>query len=214
MIYPPGYVGVSVQSGGIVVPIDYVSKSDGSQEQYVDDQWNEGIIVLLTNDSIRGYPLKYNLTTDAVEVKTESAVKVVPYSDILRFHWVDDEQRYDFINGSGYKTGGVPLNGSLQLLSEGALNLFKKTFLSVQKANYRPELDVGSQEDKVVREEVYYVARGKHIIEAKPKKIFSFFKQHQAEVKQYAKQNALRPRHEGDLIEIVNYYNQLHKKDR
>ena len=31
VIYPPGYVGVSVQSGGIVVPVDYVSKSGGNQ---------------------------------------------------------------------------------------------------------------------------------------------------------------------------------------
>lgn len=209
VIYPPGYINMNTQAGGLVVPVNYASKSANDQEQYIDDRWNEGTIVLLTNDSIHRYPLKYNLVTDVVEVKTERAVKVVPLKDTQRFYWVDDGQRSEFINGSGYTMGGTPLVGYLQLLSEGPLNLFKKTFLSVQRANYRPELDVGNRDDKIVREDVYYVARGQHIVEIKPRRVFKFFKQHQTEVRKYAKQNRLRPQEEADLVAIVDYYNQV-----
>ena len=209
IIYPPGRINAHMRSGGLVVPINYVSKTEKEREQYISDQWNEGTIILLTGDSIHHYPLKYNLTTDAVEVKAKNAVKLVPLDQVQRFYWVEKGQRFDYINSSGYTIGTTPLAGYLQLLSEGPLNLFKKTFLSVQKANYRPELDVGSPEDRIIRKQIYYVARGTNMLEVKPKNIYAFFKQHRADIKKYAKRNNLQPKREKDLIAMVDYYNQL-----
>lgn len=210
VIYPPGRIDATIRAGGLVVPINYESKIEKNREEYISDEWNQGTIVLLTDDSIHHYPLKYNLMTDAVEVKTEHVVKVVPLSDVRRFYWVQNGQRQDYINSSGYTMTGTPFVGYLQLLSEGAVNLFKKIYLNIQKANYRPELDVGSPEDKIVREEIYFVARGTNIIELKRRNsVYDFFKQHRAKVKKYAQQNKLQPKREEDLIDIVEYYNQI-----
>ena len=209
VLYPPGYINMNIKSGGLVIPVDYRSKEGSQRDQYVSPQWNQGTIMLLTGDSIHGYPLKYNLTTGEVEVKTQQAIKVVPLREVKRFSWLEDGRPTRFINSGGYTIEGVPLVGYLQLLSEGSLNLFKRTFLSVQRANYKPELDVGSPEDKLIREDVYYVAKGSDIIKVKGKKIYNFMEGHRASVKQHAKQNGLYPKEEQDLIKIVDYYNQL-----
>lgn len=211
IIYPPGYVNMNLQSGGLVVPINnYMSKDESDRELFIDDQWNEGTIVLLSGDSINHYLIKYNLATEAIEVKTNQAIKVVPLGDARLFYWFENGQRFDFINGNGYSTDDTPRTGYLQVLAEGDINLFKKTHLSVQKANYRPELDVGSPEDKVVEEEVYYVARGKSIMRIKnKKKVYDFFKQHRTEVKKHAQRQGWNPKREADLVAIVSHYNGL-----
>ena len=211
IIYPPGYINMDIRSGGLVVPINnYLSKDGSGGEEYVSNQWSQGTIVLRSGDSISNYPLKYNLVTDAVEVKTDQTVKVVPIADVQQFYWFNNGQPVDFINGSGYTMGGTPLNGYFQLLVKGTTNLFKKTYLSVQKANYRPELDVGSPEDKVVREDSYYLARGKSIMEIKNRKrVYDYFKQHRADVKKHAQQQEWNPKREEDLAAIVRYYNEL-----
>ena len=210
IIYPPGQINADIRPGGLVVPINYASKTDNRGEEYVNNEWHQGTIILLTGDSIHHYPLKYNLTTGAIEVKTKDAVKVVPLNEVRRFYWRENGQRSDFINSSGYSMIGTPFVGYLQLLSEGTVNLFKKAQLTVQKANYRPELDVGSSEAKIIREDVYYVARGTDIFELKKKSrnhVYDFFRQHRAKVKKYAQQQGWQPKQEEDLIKIVEYYN-------
>ncbi|MGB3777342.1 MAG: hypothetical protein WA960_03220 [Tunicatimonas sp.] len=148
IIYPPGYINMNVQSGGLVVPINnYLPKGEDQGEDYLSDRWNQGSIVLLTGDTIKNYPLNYNLLTQNVEVKTKQTVKVVPIGDVQQFYWLDNDQRLTFINGSGYTMGGTPIVGSYQVLAEGTLNLFRKYPLTVQKANYRSELDVSLLED-------------------------------------------------------------------
>ena len=210
IIYPPGYINMNVQSGGLVVPINnYSPKSEDQGEDYISDRWNQGSIVLLTGDTIRNYPLKYNLLTRNVEVKTEQMVKVVPIDDVRQFYWLDNGQRLTFINGSGYTMGGTPIVGSYQVLAEGALNLFKKYHLTVQKANYRPELDVGFTENRLIKEVKYFVATGKNLYELKNgKKVFDHFRQHRPTMKRFAKREGLNPKREDDLIAIVQHYNE------
>ncbi len=214
IIYPPGYVNMNVQSGGLVVPINnYLSKNEDQRESYVSNDWNQGSIVLLTGDTIQNYPLKYNLLTRNIEVKTERTVKVVPIGDVQQFNWLDNDQRLTFINGSGYTTGGTPAEGYYQVLTEGTLNLFKKHHLTVQKANYRPELDVGSTENRLVKTVKYFVATGKNLQELKNnKKIFDYFRQHRPAVKKFTKREGLNPKREDDLIAIVQYYNEQSRK--
>ena len=38
VIYPPGYINMNTQPGGLVVPVHYASKSIGDREEYVDDE--------------------------------------------------------------------------------------------------------------------------------------------------------------------------------
>ncbi len=194
-----------------MIPINnYTSKSENDRALYLSDQWNQGIVVLLSGDSIVQYPIKYNLSTKNVEVKTKQAIKVVPLKDMRSFYWFDDGNRYDFINGSGYTTEALPYTGYFQVLIEGTVNLFKKTHLSVQKANYRPELDVGSPNDRVVKTEAYYLAQRRSVIELKrSKNVYGFFKQHRDEVKRYARKQKWNPKREEDLVAIVGYYNEL-----
>ncbi len=196
-----------------MIPINnYTSKDESTYEQFISSQWNQGTVVLLSGDSIARYPLKYNLSTDVLEVKTSHAIKVVPLKDVRLFYWFENGQRLDFINGSAYANDGTPRTGYFQVLAEGTINLFKKTHLSVQKANYRPELDVGSSEDKVIREDTYHLARGKSITKLKNnRKVYGFFKQQQTKVKKRAKQQGWNPKKEGGLIAIVNHYNELTK---
>ena len=211
VIYPPGYVNMNVQSGGLVVPINnYLSKNEEQGEDYITGRWNPGSIVLLSGDTIQNYPLKYNLLTRNVEVKTKQMVKVVPIGDVQQFYWLDNGQRLTFINGSGYTVGSTPMVGYYQVLGEGSLNLFKKYHLTVQKANYRPELDVGSTENRLIKTVKYFVATGKAIRELKnTKKIYDHFKQHRSTVKKFAKNERLNPKREEDLIRIVQYYNEV-----
>ena len=214
IIYPPGYINMNIQSGGLVVPINnYSPKSDDQRESYISDRWNQGSIVLLTGDTIQNYPLKYNLSTRNVEVKTEQLVKVVPIGDVQQFYWLDNDQRLTFINGSGYTLGGAPVGDYYQVLAEGTLNLFKKHHLAVQKANYRPELDVGTAEDRLVKTVKYFIATGNALQELKNnKKIFDHFRQHRATVKKFAKREDLNPKREDDLITIVQHYNEQSRK--
>ena len=214
IIYPPGYINMNTQAGGLVVPINnYSNKSEDQREDYVSDRWNQGSIVLLTGDTIQNYPLMYNLLTRNVEVKTEQTVKVVPIDDVKQFYWLDNGQRLTFINGSGYTIGGAPVVGYYQVLAEGNLNLFKKHHLTVQKANYRPELDVGFTENRLIKTVKYFVATGKNLYELKnSKRVFDHFRQHQHTIKKFVRREGLNPKREDDLITIVQYYNEQSRK--
>ena len=210
VLYPPGRIDVSTQSGGLVVPIHYPSKTEGRQDQYISDSWHTGTLLLLNGDSIHQYPLKYNLTTQTVEVDVKGVVKVVPLTEVRQFYWIERGKRADYINGSGYTMTGEPLRGCMQLLCEGKVSLFKRPFLKIQKANYRPELDVGSVENKAIREHTYYLARGRDILEVKNKSdVYDFFRQHRATVRKYAREQNLHPKEQEDFVTIVEYYNQL-----
>ncbi len=214
IIYPPGYINMNVQSGGLVVPINnYSPKSEDQGEDYVSDRWNQGSIVLLTGDTIKNYPLKYNLLTRNVEVQTEPTVKVVPIDDVQQFYWLANGELLTFINGSGYTAGGAPVGDCYQVLAEGTLNLFKKHHLTVQKANYRPELDVGATENRLIKTVKYFVATGKSLQELKNnKKIFDHFRQYRPTVKRFAKKEGLNPKREDDLIAMVEHYNEQWRK--
>ena len=102
---------------------------------YLDKKWNLATISLFQWEKLlEGYPVKYELKENELEVKASNGIKILDTKNIKSLVWKDSitqEPKY-FISGSEYKDEGTPLNGLLEVLSDGKVPLLKRNFVVVK----------------------------------------------------------------------------------
>ena len=102
---------------------------------YLDKKWNLATILLFQSEKLlEGYPVKYELKENELEVKASNGIKILGTKNIKSLVWKDSitqEPKY-FISGSEYTDEGTPLNGLLEVLSDGKVPLLKRNFVVVK----------------------------------------------------------------------------------
>lgn len=98
-----------------------------------------------------------------------------------------------------------------EVLSDGNIPLFKKTFIYVKKTNYVVQFDVGSKDDVIQKLENYFYANGELAIKipSGKKKIIQLFKGKEEEMKEFIQSNALDLSKEHHLKAAFEKYNLL-----
>ncbi|MGC3948742.1 MAG: hypothetical protein QM762_30285 [Chryseolinea sp.] len=183
-------------------------------DTYLSKSWRKSAIQLYKDERvIKGYPVRYDIYTDALDVKTDNGVKVLEGKRIQSFSWLDSTRADPvfFVNARDYKLENIPLTGFLEVLVDGSAPLFKRTELHVKKADYNVAFDVGSRDDKILKDETYFVGQDKNVIElsAAKKKVLSIFRNKTAEMEKYIDENNLSLKKEADLVKIFGHYNAL-----
>lgn len=180
-------------------------------DNYLDAEWNRSRIMLYDkNKVIDGYPVRYNIKEQTLEIKSRGGVKVLEASRVKSLALIDSvsgKQRF-FINGREYKQGNGVLSGFLEVLSDGAMPLFKRTTIVEKDPNYIPAFDVGSRDTKILKKEVLFYSKQKDLLKVGGKKsIIAAFGEHGDAVEQYIKQNRTDLNDERSLAGVFDYYN-------
>ena len=90
--------------GSIISEIPYIS-DEYKGSFYIQDEWAEGNVILLSGDSIQNYPLKYNIEHQRLEILVNDKIKVLDRSELYAFDWENKVQnnRQYFFNASDFK---------------------------------------------------------------------------------------------------------------
>lgn len=180
-------------------------------DTYLDSKWNMGSVIIADkNTLVEGYPMKYDIKAQNVEIKTATGVRLLDVKKVGQLVWLDSLTRvpHYFVNAAKYKDDGVPMIGLMEVLVDGQKSLFKKTKLNVKQPTYVPALDAGSRDTEIYKKSAFYYNNGQDMVEIKSKKKFiDSLGDDGAEVEKYMKENRLDAKSQGDLIRIFEYYN-------
>jgi hypothetical protein len=184
-------------------------------DPYLDSAWqNASILLYNTEKLLEGYPVRYDLIQQEMEVRSKSGIKVIEGKKIKSFVWIDllsKTPKY-FINARDYKTtDGGQIEGFFCVVSDGKLPLFRLTESYIKKATYSVQFDVGAKDDKVVKKEkLYYALDGKVIqVPASRKKLLPAFEARKNEVDAFIKSNSLSLLEDDHVKRIFDFYNTL-----
>jgi hypothetical protein len=123
------------------------------------------------------------------------------------------QQQEKYLNADIYKDEeGKSVSGFLEIAVEDTkAKLLVKEDLKLKKANYVATVDMGSREDKLVKEESYYMAKNGILYKftAKKDKNLSLFGDMKEEMKKYIDARKLKFNNRLDLMDIVKHYNSL-----
>ena len=184
-------------------------------DTYLDMHWKDASILLYESEKlIEGFPIRYDIMTDDVEVKTKKGIKVLQGVKIKSFVWVDSVTKAPdyFVNAKDFKNeSNVPYSGFFQVLADGSLPLFKKTEIEIKKADYNIQFNVGSQDDKILKKSEFYTLKDKQLVElpSSKKKIIVLFGDKSEAMEVFIKENDLSIA-KGDQLKIIfEHYNSL-----
>lgn len=186
-------------------------------DTYLNVDWKPSTILLYDGKTIEGYPTRYDIQTDELELNAKNGIKVLAGNKVKSFVWINEitkEPGY-FINAKEFKNSDhIPLQGFFQVLADGAIPLFKKNIVVVKKADYNAVLNVGSHDDTIIKKiELDYALGGQvYKIPSSKKKLLPLFRDKSGEIENFINNNSLSISKEEDLIKIFDYYNTLSNK--
>jgi hypothetical protein len=184
---------------------------------YLNDGWKKGPILLYKDEApIENYFIKYDIQANLLEIQDAHVVKGLEGARVKSFMWISDSLLIPdyFINARAYKNEGTAMSGFFQVIVDGPLPLFKKTEISIQKANYVKEFDTGSRDEKIHKKEIFYYADQNEVFKIPKKKLTAIFKDRSQEMDQFIGINNLNPKNIIDLQRIFEKYNSFFKTDK
>ena len=184
-------------------------------DTYLDIHWKNSSILLYESEKlIEGFPIRYDIMANEVEVKSKKGIRILQGTKIKSFVWVDSVTKAPdyFVNAKDFKDeSNVSYSGFFQVLSEGSLPLFKKTEIDIKKADYNIQFNVGSQDDKILKKSEFYTLKDNHVVElpSSKKKIVALFGDKSESMEVFIKENDLSIT-KGDQLKIIfEHYNSL-----
>lgn len=180
-------------------------------DNYLDKKWNTANILLYQSETmIEGYPVKYDVKNDLLEIQSRSGIKVLEGKKIKNLVWVDSitSQPHYFVNGAEYRYGNSKLLGLIEVIVDGAIPLLKRSELNVKKPNYNAALDVGSKDTKIYFKDVFLFARDKELFVIKNKEdVLNAAGDRSTEVEAFIKENKLNTNKQPGLKQAFEFLN-------
>jgi hypothetical protein len=182
---------------------------------YLDRKWNMASILLYKDEIlVEGYPVRYDLLKDELEVDSQRGIKVLEGRRVKSFVWVDSltQKPVYFINAMQYKnSAGEKSIGFFMVLADGKLPLFKKTAATIKQSNYSAQLNMGNPDDTVLKKEaLYYAADGiVYTVPKTKKKLLPVFGNKQKQMEEFIKVNSLDVSTEDGLIKAFTHFNSI-----
>ncbi|MEQ8364118.1 MAG: hypothetical protein RH948_14695 [Cyclobacteriaceae bacterium] len=186
-------------------------------DYYLDTKWNPSSILMYGSEKIvEGYPVKYDIEGNAIEVLVGKQVKLVKVSQVESLVWYDSVTMIPraFVNAKEYSEGGLELSGLLEVLVDGNIPLIKRTTIWIKQPDYVVAFDVGNKDTQINKREMFYYAKGKEIFEInKKKQLIELFGDKGNEINRYIKVNQLNTKEQRGLEYTFLYYNSLVSKE-
>jgi hypothetical protein len=180
-------------------------------DNYLNKHWNTATILLYQSETmIEGFPVKYDLKSDLIEIKTKSGIKILGSDKIKNIVWIDSVNSvpHYFVSATEFKRDGVESRGLLEVIVDGKLPLLKKTEIFVKQPTYNAALDAGSKDTKIFQKEIYYSAKEKDLIKIKSKNdILLISGDQSAQTSAFMKENKININKLPDLKRVFEFLN-------
>ncbi len=180
-------------------------------DNYLDKKWNTANILLYQSETmIEGYPVKYDVKNDLLEIQSRSGIKVLEGKKIKNLVWVDSitTQPHYFVNGAEYRYENSKLLGLLEVIVDGEFTLLKRAEVNTKKPNYNAALDVGSKDTKIYFKDVFLYARGKDLFVIKNKDdVLEAAGDRSTEVEAFIKENKINTNKQTGLKYVFEFLN-------
>ncbi len=190
--------------------INCKTKSADDDSYYINEQWQEGEFALVPDQVFEGYPIKYDVKNNVLEIKVDNEIKILELYKIREFSWKDiSGTEHNFIN-LNTKAKNTKLYGVAQILLDGKAKLIK-TYEYIPK----PESDVkyGAYtviDHNYIHEDLYLMEGDKVLhVNNNKKKFMKFFESYSSDIMSFVKSKKLKINNVTDLKEIIEYYNTL-----
>lgn len=177
---------------------------------YVDDNWQNAVVLLLDGDRFTNIPVRYDIYSDIIEIKVGDQVKGLEGSKTSSFSLASNGNERKFIRASRFKTA-TPVSGFMEVLDSGKMQLLKHYTVTIVKPDYSPQMNVGSRDYRVLHQyALYYVMGG--IVNEVPKqrkKFLSIFGDRQKEISVFIRQEHIDLKDETGIQKVFKLYNSL-----
>jgi hypothetical protein len=180
-------------------------------DTYLNKKWNKASLLLFDSEKmIEGYPVKYDIQQDVVEVMAKNGIKIIEGKKIKSMVWIDSVTSTPsyFVNARDYNIEGAALNGFLEVIVDGTLPLMKRTTIIEKEPDYVPALDVGSRDKKILKKETFFCSQKASLKKIGNKKsVLPVFGDQSKDVESFVKANKLNLNKTPDLLKAFEYYN-------
>jgi hypothetical protein len=166
------------------------------------------------NVTLESLFFRYNVKENYFEIKTETEVKVLPGKRVTNFNWVNNQSESDgeYVNTSQYSLNGAMVNTFFKVAIKGQYDLLIGNRFKVIPGNYNTALNVGERNDKIVKEEVFYICTDNKLMEVnsnknkftKDLKVFSG-----KDMSSFIKSNKINPKDPEDLTLVTHRLNEI-----
>ncbi|MGB3619079.1 MAG: hypothetical protein WBA12_13245 [Catalinimonas sp.] len=180
------------------------------------ERWFEGFLVLNDGDTLRG-KVNFNTETEALRVNAGGTVRTYSSQGVRSFRVFDDQmlqtrrfQTLPFVLRDNYERPTL-----FEVLAEGKpLQLYaqERTVMTTEPV-YDPFLNRSFMMQRPRLERTFFFRRNDGRIRrflGRKRDLYLLLEDHKRRVRHFVKRNNLRLDRPEDLVEIVNYYNQLH----
>ncbi len=183
-------------------------------EVYLDPAWKKSSIAIYGSDKLLdGFRVRYDLRANSIEFNINNEIKVLDVKKVKSMVWLDSMTYipHNFVNGKEYLVNKIPMTSLIEVLTEGKTSLYKRYAYWIKKPDFNPALDVGSPDELIYKENLFYYGDEKALmpVPAKKKALQAVFGDKLAAIRAFMKERQLSLSREDDLVKIFDYFNSL-----
>jgi len=176
---------------------------------YLFDTWHLGNINMGKSGKIRNQFIRYDLANHLIEIKFDSLIKAVDGIFVTDFNLVDiDGLLRNYVNCNQYVYEDTRLLGFFEIIAEGEYSLLLRTESIFIESDYIMQLDMGTRDNKIIKEEEYFIANNKNVIKV-PKSRSNILEIYPSieGLKEFLKKERISTKKVSDLKKLLDYLN-------
>ncbi|WP_224997617.1 hypothetical protein [Cesiribacter sp. SM1] len=208
-------VDMNTNIWGTIQQLDRREYSVENEQQYLDKNWLEGEIFMKTGVNIEGFPLRYDLVNQEIEIKAGSEIKVLPLSKVDSFSLIAlNGKNKNYVSSiTSHNYGNAPNPGCYEkVASADSWSLYKNYTVVLEQPNYNIALNTGSKDAKTKVITTYYFSHEDQTIEV-VNSVKKFNEKLPRDIhdatKAYIKENRIKMKNEEDLVKMLSFLNSL-----
>ena len=202
-------IDINTQSNGVVTQIP-MAPAGLEGNSYLFDQWLPSSLDFGSLGKADGLYIRYDLMNSLFEVRLQNQVRLVNNGYVHAFSVTDTTGIvHQFMNCSSFAFPGAPVVGFFEILSDGKYRLLLYTKAVIIKSNYVMALDMGYKNDKISKQENFFIARENEAFKVPParKNLILLFPEKKG-LGEYLKQNKINIHKVTGLKKLAGYLNE------
>jgi hypothetical protein len=185
-------------------------------DTYIDEEWKEGRILLYDREKyIDGYPIRYDLDKQEMEIRTPQGIKVVGGAQIRTFVMLDEGKSSPevYVNAKDFKISpDVVYTGFLQVVEDGSMALLCGHTIKVKQPDYNEAMNVGNRDYRILKKENFFFMHNGVLtrVPEKKKELVEIFPEDRRKImRDFMETNGLNASRGVDLKRLFHHYNSL-----
>lgn len=201
-------IGQVIQKGGVIelqlrdVRMKLEKTTPIAGHLYLDETVKSTTIDLKEGLNIEKMMARLNLKDDIMELHIDDYILVLKGESIKSFSQDGDV----FLRGSELDEFRAKDHAFYKVMFDGNYKLYSHERVLLKAGNYNEALGVGEKQDQYVKDQTFFLVKNGEVLleSASPKKIFKFLINEKNPIKEYAKNNKVKPSSYG-VIKLLNY---------